>query len=85
MGCNACVSMTRTPKMSRSGLIRALASWPVSVSTMFLPAHSGSDRILRRHAPRLHTADYLALVQRLREEVPNLALTSDLIVAGESR
>lgn len=78
--------MTSHPKDVSPGLIRALASCPVVCEHLHLPAQSGSDRILRAMRRGYTRADYLALVHRLREEVPNLALTSDLIVAfpGES-
>ena len=51
-----------------------------------LPLQSGSDRILKR-MKRLHTyADYKAKIDRLRELVPEIAITTDIIVgfSGET-
>jgi len=45
-----------------------------------LPLQSGSDKILRR-MKRLHTLDeYRAKVDRLRETVPGVSMTTDIIV-----
>lgn len=53
---------------------------------LHLPLQSGSDSVLRRMARRCFRKDYRALVQRLRSEIPELNLTTDLIVGfpGES-
>ena len=52
-----------------------------------LPLQSGSDKILRR-MKRLHTLDeYRAKVDRLRETVPGVSVTTDIIVGfpGETQ
>ena len=47
---------------------------------MHLPLQSGSDRILKA-MHRTYTAEkYLRLVEQLREQVPGIALTTDVIV-----
>ncbi len=53
---------------------------------LHLPLQSGCDRVLRRMARRCMTASYAALVARLRRDIPDLHLTTDLIVGfpGES-
>ena len=53
---------------------------------LHLPLQSGADRVLRRMARRCLTASYAALVDRLRRDIPDLHLTTDLIVGfpGES-
>ncbi|HEY8144987.1 MAG TPA: tRNA (N(6)-L-threonylcarbamoyladenosine(37)-C(2))-methylthiotransferase MtaB [Kofleriaceae bacterium] len=53
---------------------------------LHLPLQSGSDRVLRRMARRCLTAGYADLVARLRRDIPDLHLTTDLIVGfpGES-
>jgi tRNA-2-methylthio-N6-dimethylallyladenosine synthase len=52
-----------------------------------LPLQSGSDRVLERMRRRYDAAQYLQLVEQLRAARPDLALTTDLIVAfpGETR
>ena len=47
---------------------------------LHLPLQSGCDATLRRMARRCDTASYAALVQEARAAIPDLMLTSDLIV-----
>jgi threonylcarbamoyladenosine tRNA methylthiotransferase MtaB len=47
---------------------------------LHLPAQSGSDAILRRMARRNRVADFEALVQAARARIPDLTVTTDLIV-----
>ena len=47
---------------------------------LHLPLQSGSDRILRRMARRCDSAGYRDLVRRAREHIPDLVLTTDVIV-----
>ncbi len=53
---------------------------------LHLPLQSGSDSVLRRMARRTSAADYRALVAAARAAIPDLTLTTDLIVGfpGES-
>jgi len=61
-------------------LIAAHRDLPKLMPQLHLPVQSGSDRILAA-MNRSHTrADYLNLVERLRQACPTLALTSDFIV-----
>ncbi|MEN8184460.1 MAG: tRNA (N6-isopentenyl adenosine(37)-C2)-methylthiotransferase MiaB, partial [Myxococcota bacterium] len=68
-------------------LIRAHAELPALQPHVHLPLQSGSDRVLERMRRRYDTGSYLALVARLREGRPDLAITTDLIVGfpGETR
>jgi threonylcarbamoyladenosine tRNA methylthiotransferase MtaB len=47
---------------------------------LHLPLQSGSDTVLRRMARRCKTADFSALVASAREQVPQLNITTDIIV-----
>ncbi|MGQ9660634.1 MAG: tRNA (N(6)-L-threonylcarbamoyladenosine(37)-C(2))-methylthiotransferase MtaB [Thermochromatium sp.] len=47
---------------------------------LHLPLQSGSDRVLRRMARRCRRDDYLRLVERARAAIPDLNLTTDIIV-----
>jgi threonylcarbamoyladenosine tRNA methylthiotransferase MtaB len=64
--------------------------WPASRGRLcphlHLPVQSGSDAILRRMARRNRTDDFRQLVNAARERIPDLVLTTDLIVGfpGES-
>jgi tRNA-2-methylthio-N6-dimethylallyladenosine synthase len=69
------------------GLIRAHGQLEALQPHVHLPLQSGSDRVLERMRRRYDGAQYLRLVERLRTARPDLALTTDLIVAfpGETR
>ena len=47
---------------------------------LHLPLQSGSDSVLKRMSRRCKTDDYSAIVRRLRAQVPDINLTSDIIV-----
>jgi threonylcarbamoyladenosine tRNA methylthiotransferase MtaB len=47
---------------------------------LHLPLQSGSDEILRRMARRTRSADFAALAAEARARIPDLALTTDVIV-----
>ncbi|SMF94922.1 threonylcarbamoyladenosine tRNA methylthiotransferase MtaB [Methylomagnum ishizawai] len=53
---------------------------------LHLPLQSGSDTVLKRMARRCRTGDFAALVAGLRAAVPDINITTDLIVGfpGES-
>jgi threonylcarbamoyladenosine tRNA methylthiotransferase MtaB len=47
---------------------------------LHLPLQSGSDSVLKRMARRCKTSEFAALVERLRRQVPDINITTDLIV-----
>jgi len=47
---------------------------------LHLPLQSGSDSVLKRMARRCKTSEFKALVERLRRQVPDINITTDLIV-----
>lgn len=61
-------------------IARAMGEIPGVCDHLHLPVQSGSDRILKMMRRGYTADDYLAAVRRLRESVPTLALTSDVIV-----
>jgi tRNA-2-methylthio-N6-dimethylallyladenosine synthase len=65
----------------RGDLIDAFVRLPKLVEHVHLPLQSGSDRILKAMHRAYTVEKYLRLVDRLRENRPNIALTTDLIVA----
>lgn len=72
--------MTSHPRDMDQTLIDAHRDNPALMPFLHLPVQSGSDRILKA-MNRGHTADdYRALIARLREACPDLALSSDFIV-----
>ena len=71
---------TSHPRDMSGDLIAAHRDLPALMPQLHLPIQSGSDRILEAMNRRHTRADYLALVARLFEARPDLALTSDFIV-----
>ncbi len=72
--------MTSHPKDVSTRLIEALAQLGPLCEHLHLPVQSGSDRVLEAMRRGYTSADYLALVERLRAAVPDLSLTTDVIV-----
>jgi tRNA-2-methylthio-N6-dimethylallyladenosine synthase len=60
--------------------ITAIRDLPAVCKHLHLPVQSGSTRILTSMRRRYTRGEYLDLVARLREEVPNIALSTDMIV-----
>jgi tRNA-2-methylthio-N6-dimethylallyladenosine synthase len=67
-------------------LVRAMAEVPAVAPQLHLPVQSGSDAVLERMERGYTNADYRALVARLRDAIPEIALSTDVIVGfpGES-
>jgi threonylcarbamoyladenosine tRNA methylthiotransferase MtaB len=61
---------------------RAFSLWedPRLCRHLHLPLQSGSDAVLRRMGRRTTTAEFAALVEAARAAIPDLALTTDIIV-----
>jgi len=63
-----------------SDVIDAMAHEPKVQPYVHLPVQSGSDRILEAMGRGYSIDHYLTLVERLRAVIPNLALSTDIIV-----
>ena len=61
-------------------LVDVMAGCPAVAPQMHLPVQSGSDRVLARMARDYDAQAYEALVGKLRDRVPGLALSTDVIV-----
>jgi tRNA-2-methylthio-N6-dimethylallyladenosine synthase len=74
------------PKDMREDVIRAHAELPSLCEHIHLPLQSGSTRILRAMRRTYDRERYLDRVALIREHVPDVALTTDIIVGfpGES-
>ncbi len=68
------------PKDMRADVIAAMAACPAVCEHLHLPAQSGSSRVLKAMRRTYDRGRYLDLVARLREAIPDLSLTTDLIV-----
>ena len=72
--------MTSHPKDLSDELIFAIAGGKNICEHIHLPVQYGSDKILKR-MNRVYTVEkYLRLVEKIRAEIPNISLTTDLIV-----
>lgn len=72
--------MTSHPKDMSPRLIDAMAECEKVMPQLHLPVQAGSDRILKAMNRHYTKAQYLDLVARVREKIPNIALTTDIIV-----
>ena len=68
------------PKDFRDPVIAAMAESESVCEHVHLPAQSGSSRVLKAMRRTYDRPRYLRLVERLRSEIPDLALGTDLIV-----
>ena len=74
--------MTSHPKDVSDDLIRVVGEYSGKIVPAFhLPLQSGSDKVLRDMNRTYDTKKYLETVRKLRAVVPDIALTSDIIVA----
>jgi threonylcarbamoyladenosine tRNA methylthiotransferase MtaB len=64
----------------RDSLIRALVEEPKVCPHLHIPMQSGDDDVLRAMGRHYSSAEYLGAVQALREEVPSVNVTTDVIV-----
>ncbi len=61
-------------------VVVAMAEVEAVCEHVHLPAQSGSDAVLRRMLRRYTRDGYTRVVERLREAIPDLAISTDLIV-----
>lgn len=72
--------MTSHPKDLSDELIEVMRRSAKICHHLHLPLQSGSDRILQAMNRRYTKAQYLALVDKLKNAIPDIAITTDLIV-----
>ena len=72
--------MTSHPKDLSDDLILAMARNKKVCRHLHLPLQSGSSRILERMNRRYSKEQYLDLVSRIRSAIPDISLTTDIIV-----
>ena len=77
--------MTSHPKDVPDKLIEVMARHRDKICPSFhLPLQSGSDRVLRLMNRTYDRARYLSIVDKLRLAIPEIAITTDIIVAFPS-
>lgn len=72
--------MTSHPKDASKKLIDTMAANPKICNHLHLPFQSGSDRILKRMNRKYDVKKYLETVEYAKKMIPDLSLTSDVIV-----
>ncbi len=72
--------MTSHPKDMTLAMIDAVAGSKKTVNHMHLPIQSGSDFLLKKMNRGYTAAQYLKLVEYARNRIPDLVLTTDIIV-----
>ena len=72
--------MTSHPKDLSDELIEVMARNPKIARHMHLPVQSGSDEILKKMNRHYDRAKYLDTVRKLREAIPDISFTTDIIV-----
>ena len=72
--------VTSHPRNFGKKLIRAMADTPVVCPSLHLPVQSGSSVVLQRMKRQYDRSYYLELIADLRAAIPELALSTDVIV-----
>lgn len=72
--------MTSHPKDLTQELIDTIAECDKVCEHIHLPVQSGSTRLLEKMNRHYTREQYLDLVQRIKEKIPGVALTTDIIV-----
>lgn len=72
--------MTSHPKDLSEELIDVMAKYPALCRQLHLPVQSGSTEILRRMNRHYTKEQYLNLINRIRTKIPDIALSTDIIV-----
>ena len=72
--------VTNHPRYMTEDLLQAARDLPKVSPYFHVPAQSGSDVVLRRMKRGYDIATYRLMIARIRELIPNAAITSDFIV-----
>lgn len=79
--------MTSHPKDLSDNLIEVMKNSKKICRHLHLPLQSGSDRILKQMNRKYTKEAYLNLVSRIRKEIPDISISTDIIVGfpGETK
>jgi len=72
--------LTNHPKDMSAGLLQAIADLPLVCRHVCLPLQAGDDELLKKMNRGYTRDDYFALAHRVRQTVPDMAISTDLIV-----
>jgi tRNA-2-methylthio-N6-dimethylallyladenosine synthase len=68
------------PAAFTDDVIDAMAETPTVMPQLHMPLQSGSDRVLKAMRRSYRSDKYLGILDRVREKIPNAAITTDIIV-----
>ncbi|MGH3858660.1 tRNA (N6-isopentenyl adenosine(37)-C2)-methylthiotransferase MiaB [Actinokineospora sp.] len=68
------------PKDFTDDVIAAMAETPNVCHQLHMPLQSGSDKVLKDMRRSYRTARYLSIIEKVREAMPDAAITTDIIV-----
>ena len=77
--------MTSHPKDISDELIDVLATEDKVCKQLHLPVQSGSDRVLKLMNRRYTKEKYLEIIKKVKERIPGIVLTTDIIVAFQQQ
>jgi len=72
--------MTSHPKDLSDDVIKAVAECDKLCESIHLPVQSGSSRILKKMNRHYDREQYLESIRKIKKAIPNVALTTDIIV-----
>jgi tRNA-2-methylthio-N6-dimethylallyladenosine synthase len=68
------------PAAFTDDVIDAMAETPNVMPSLHMPLQSGSDRVLRAMRRSYRSTRFLAILDRVRDRIPDAAITTDIIV-----
>ena len=68
------------PRDFTDDVIEAMAQTPVVMPHLHMPLQSGSDHVLRQMRRSYRQERYLGIIERVRQQIPDAAITTDIIV-----
>ena len=72
--------LTSYPSDFKDNVIDVMAKYPNIMKYLHLPVQSGSDSILKKMGRRYTKEQYLDLVKKIKEKIPEIAISTDIIV-----
>ncbi len=72
--------MTSHPKDFSDEVIDAIAKNDKICKSIHLPVQSGSDDVLKRMNRHYTRTDYLTLIEKIKEKIPNVGISTDVMV-----
>jgi tRNA-2-methylthio-N6-dimethylallyladenosine synthase len=68
------------PAAFTDDVVTAMAETPNVMPSLHMPLQSGSDRVLKEMRRSYRSAKFLGILDRVREQIPDAAITTDIIV-----